>query len=216
MFTGLVQTTGTLAERSARGPGFRLRISAPELPAPISGESIAVNGVCLTVSEPLERGFVADISAETVQLTTLGRLELGACLNLERSLRVGDGLGGHWVSGHVDGIARVVSVSSVGEAVRVVLEPPSELARYLARKGSVALDGVSLTINGSSAAAFEVMLVPHTLNVTNLKQLARGVELNIEVDLLARYAVHWLESSGEPANRPSQLEQALRESGFLS
>jgi riboflavin synthase len=107
-------------------------------------------------------------------------------------------------------------VSTVGEATRVVLEPPAELARYLARKGSVALDGVSLTINASSATAFEVMLIPHTSSVTNLKQLAPGVELNIEVDLLARYAVHWLESSGEPATRPSRLEQALRESGFLS
>lgn len=213
MFTGLVQTTGTVRQRVARGSGFALSIAA-KLGTLELGESICVNGACLTVTECSAEGFAADITAETVACTTLGRLSPGARLNLERSLRVGDRLGGHWVVGHVDGVARVDSISADGEARRVVVRPPGELVRFLAPKGSVTLDGVSLTVNRVDAGAFEVMLIPHTLTVTNLEKLRPEMELNLEVDLLARYVTHWLEATRGSSSAPSGLERALEQAGF--
>jgi riboflavin synthase len=177
------------------------------------GESIAVNGACLTVAAALPSGFEADLSAETLAATTLGRLPLGARVNLERALALGDRLGGHLVQGHVDGVARIESVTPVGDARHAVVRPPAELLRYLASKGSVCLDGVSLTVNASARGVIELMWIPQTLAATTLGDATRGTELNIEIDLLARYAVHWLESSarGEPAG----LEQALARAGYL-
>lgn len=199
MFTGLVQITGMIADRLARASGCRLTIAAA-LPPPELGESVAVNGVCLTVAARSEQGFVTDVSVETLARTTLGRLPVGAQVNLERALRAGDALGGHFVSGHIDGVAVVQAVSAVGADRRVSLRPSGELLRFLAEKGSVALDGVSLTINALHAGAFEIMLIPHTLAVTTLKSLTPGTELNLEVDLLARYTVHWLETSRSAAS----------------
>ena len=212
MFTGLIQTTGALTQRSPHGPGFRARIAAPHLSLEL-GASIAVNGVCVTALEPSDVGFACDLSAETVERTTLGNLPIGAVVNLERSLRVGDGLGGHWVAGHVDGIARVEAVTAVGDARRVNVRPPADLLKYLAPKGSVALDGVSLTINECDTTGFEVMLIPHTLEVTNLRDLAPGAAVNIEIDLLARYAVHWLETNQGLNSGPPRLHQALERTG---
>lgn len=212
MFTGLVQTTGVLGERAARGPGFRAVVSAV-LPPLELGESIAVNGVCLTVTEITTNGFACDISAETVERTTLGRLPLGATLNLERALRAGDALGGHFVAGHVDGLARVERIESFGEARRVTIRPPAELAPFFAPKGSVTLDGVSLTINESQGTSFAIMLIPHTLERTSLKHLVSGTELNLEVDLLARYVLFALESGAR--SREPVVEQALAQSGWL-
>jgi riboflavin synthase len=151
------------------------------------GESIAVNGVCLTVSAVSPAGFAADVSAETAEKTTLGRLAIGARLNLERALALGERLGGHFVSGHVDGAARVVDVTPVGPARRVRVRAPSELSHLVAGKGSVCLDGVSLTVNVLRGAELELMLIPHTLELTTLSELRPGQELNLEVDLLARY-----------------------------
>jgi riboflavin synthase len=197
VFTGLVETTGKLEQRAAHGPGFSLTIGCL-LGSLELGESIAVNGACLTVARLAAAGFEADVSRETVERTTLGRAELGSELNLERSLRVGDRLGGHLVSGHVDGIARVRTTEPVGEALRVEIEAPEALLPFIAAKGSVTLDGVSRTVNCVSRGAFEIMLIPHTLAVTNLKGVRAGRELNLEVDLLARYVVHYLANSRLP------------------
>ena len=194
MFTGLVEATGSLESRGPRGPGFRLSI-ASGLAALELGESISVNGACLTVTNIDGGRFDADISVETAEKTTLGRIPVGAQLNLERSMRMGDRLGGHLVSGHVDGIAKVRELSPAGDALRVKLEAPPPLRRYIAAKGSVGLDGVSLTVNAVSDDSFEIMLIPHTLTVTNIKALSEGFELNLEVDLLARYVVHYLEAT---------------------
>jgi riboflavin synthase len=204
VFTGLVEATGKLEGRAARGPGFRLSIESG-LEALELGESISVNGACLTVAAFDQGRFELDLSLETAQKTTLGRLPIGAELNLERSMRIGDRLGGHLVSGHVDGIARVIEVGDAGEAKRVRIEAPEPLRRYLAPKGSVCLDGVSLTVNTVGDAGFEIMLIPHTLTVTNLKAWRAGVEVNLEVDLLARYVVHYIQAldprSGPPGSR---------------
>ncbi|MBK7578615.1 MAG: riboflavin synthase [Myxococcales bacterium] len=212
MFTGLVETTGELRARHARGPGFRLEIACSLGPLEL-GESIAVSGACLTVVTAESGSFSADVSRETADKTTLGRLPLGAKLNLERSLRVGDRLGGHWVSGHVDDIAKVRSVETVGEAWRVQLTAPAALARYVASKGSVTLDGVSLTVNGVDAAGFEVMLIPHTRSVTNLGRLVPGELLNMEVDLVARYVLRYLDVAGKDPD--ARLHDVLERAGFI-
>ncbi|HLV65235.1 MAG TPA: riboflavin synthase [Polyangiaceae bacterium] len=193
MFTGIVQARGSIRERTGSGGGLRLGIVAPFASLAL-GESIAVNGVCLTVERVVADGFEADVSAETVRCTTLGALSAGAAVNLERALAAGDRLGGHLVSGHVDGLVRVVAVEPVGDALRATLRAPDALARYIAPKGSVALDGVSLTVNAVSGDTFEIMLIPHTLAVTTLGAFAPGLELNLEVDLVARYVVRWLET----------------------
>jgi riboflavin synthase len=146
-----------------------------------------VDGVCLTVAEFGCDSFTADVSAETLRVTTLGAKRAGARVNLEPSLRAGDALGGHWVSGHVDGIAEVVSTAPDARSLRVEFGVPPDLARYVARKGSVTLDGVSLTVNEVRRAHFAINLIPHTLEVTTLAALAPGVRVNLEVDLMARY-----------------------------
>lgn len=197
MFTGLVETTGKLVRREPRGPGSRLEIETDLGPLSL-GESVAVSGVCLTVAALGESRFSADVSLETIEKTTLGRLPLGRSLNLERSLRVGDRLGGHLVSGHVDGVARVLAIEPAGEARRVVVGAPQPLLPFIAAKGSITLDGVSLTVNAIEAERIELMLIPHTLSVTSLGTLAVGDELNVEIDLVARYVVRFLQTSGAP------------------
>ncbi|MBX3129964.1 MAG: riboflavin synthase [Polyangiaceae bacterium] len=208
MFTGLIESCGTVRSRERRGPGFRVRVDA-ELGSLALGESIAVSGVCLTVVDHDERGFAADVSLETVAKTTLGRVALGGRVNLERSLRAGDRLGGHLVSGHVDGIARVTRVEVLGEAWRVCVAPPPDLFPFLAAKGSVTLDGVSLTINAAERGEIELMLIPHTRQVTNLSELRVGSELNLEVDLLARYVVHYLRH-GAAIDAPTSDDSLVR------
>ncbi|MEB2312458.1 MAG: riboflavin synthase [Sorangiineae bacterium] len=211
MFTGLVVGTGTLRSRARRGPGYRVELAA-DLDALELGESIAVNGVCLTVAAGGAGSFDADVSLETVDKTTLGRLPPGSAVNLERSLRVGDRIGGHLVSGHVDGVARVTAVAPAGEALRVRIAAPRELARFIAAKGSVALDGVSLTVNAVFGDEFELMLIPHTQKITTLGGLAPGRELNLEVDVLARYVARQLETS--EADSGGGLAGALARAGL--
>lgn len=226
MFTGLVETTGILQKRIRRGPGYCLSI-ATDLPKLELGESIAVNGACLTVANVSVAGFDADVSLETAEKTSLGRLSPGMKLNLERSLALGQRLGGHLVSGHVDGLAVVVRTEPVGDALRAELAVAPAFKRYVATKGSVTLDGVSLTVNALTAAGFEIMLIPHTLAVTNLTDLKIGRELNFEIDLLARYVVHYLEATAPETNRNTQggaatfaardaeLKAALERAGIL-
>jgi riboflavin synthase len=201
MFTGLVSTVGRV-ERAELGADAMRLVVASVLDGLALGESVAVSGVCLTVSALGPGSFGADLTRETLERTTLGRIKPGACVNLERAAALGDRLGGHLVTGHIDGVARVVASEAVGDARRVALEAPPELMRYIAEKGSVALDGVSLTVNTVGAARFDIMLIPHTLAVTTLADLAPGRELNLEVDLVARYVARLLEA-GTDADRSS-------------
>ncbi len=193
MFTGLVALTGTLAERHPRGPGARLVVRARFEDGPLSlGESIAVSGVCLSVDAILVDGFEVDASAETLARTTLGALESGGKVHLERALRAADRLGGHLVTGHVDGVGALVERRPVGDSVAMTFSVPGELAPFVAEKGSITVDGVSLTVNAVRGAAFEVTIIPHTLEKTRLGALAPGDGVNLEVDLIARYVARLL------------------------
>lgn len=189
MFTGLVEGVGRLVARESRGGDARLVIAVGNLPcADVRlGESIAVNGCCLTVVEFDATSFAVDASNETLALTTLGRLPIDAPLNLERALLPTDRLGGHLVSGHVDGLAIAVQHREDARAVRWRFELVPDLLRYIATKGSICVDGVSLTVNAVDGAGFEVALIPHTVAHTAFHALRVGDAVNIEVDLLARY-----------------------------
>jgi riboflavin synthase len=189
VFTGIVQDVGRVQARESRGGDLRLTVVCQrlDLSGTRVGDSLCVQGCCLTATAVQDRTFAADISRETLALTTLGELEVGAPVNLEPALRAGEALGGHLVSGHIDGVGRVGAVRDDARSRRLTIEAPAELARYLARKGSVAVDGVSLTVNSVDGAGFAVNIIPHTLISTTLGALAVGARLNLEVDLLARY-----------------------------
>ncbi|MEN1971478.1 riboflavin synthase [Luteimonas sp. MJ204] len=189
MFTGIIEAVGSLAAREARGGDARLRIAVGALPFADAklGESVAVNGVCLTVVAFDAGHFEADASNETLALTTLGGLGEGAPLNLERAMRPTDRLGGHLVSGHVDGVGRVLEVREDARAQRWRFAMPRALAKYVAQKGSICVDGVSLTVNAAGADDFEVALVPHTVANTAFASAKPGDPVNLEVDLVARY-----------------------------
>lgn len=189
MFTGIIQDVGRIRAVTARGGDaeFVIAVGQLALGATRAGDSIAVNGVCLTATRVGAGEFAADVSRETLAVTTLAALGVGARVNLEPALRAGDALGGHLVSGHVDGIAEVLSLTPDARSVRVAVGVPPALARYIARKGSVALDGVSLTVNGVEGRVFDVNLVPHTQAVTTLGEWAPGARVNLEVDQVARY-----------------------------
>jgi riboflavin synthase len=189
MFTGIIQGIGSLAVREVRGGDARLRIATGTLPFTqvALGESIAVNGVCLTVVAFDDAHFEADASRETLALTTLGALPVGRALNLERAMRPEDRLGGHLVSGHVDGIGRVLSVHDDARAQRWRFSAPRALLKYIAKKGSICVDGVSLTVNAVDGEGFEVALVPHTVAHTAFGSTRPGDAVNLEVDLVARY-----------------------------
>jgi riboflavin synthase len=192
VFTGLVQEIGEIrgSERSGGAAGdVRLRVAfgAIDRARLGLGASISVDGVCLTVAELDADTFVADVSGETLRVTTLGGKGVGARVNLEPALRAGDSLGGHWVSGHVDGIAEVLAAARDARSLVVKLAAPRELARYIARKGSVTLEGVSLTVNEVDGVNFSINLIPHTQEVTTLGALVPGARVNLEIDLLARY-----------------------------
>lgn len=189
MFTGLIAGVGRLAARESRGGDARLRIDVGTLPfeGVQLGESIAVNGCCLTVVEFDATSFAVDASNETLALTTLGRLAIGAPVNLERAMLPTDRLGGHLVSGHVDGLGIAAKRWDDARAERWRFEAPMALLRYVAHKGSVCVDGVSLTVNAVDDAGFEVALIPHTVAHTAFHAMREGDAVNLEVDLLARY-----------------------------
>lgn len=192
MFTGLVEALGTLGARSPRGPGARLEVRC-SLERLALGESISVNGCCLTVDAITAAGFEADASQETLAKTTLGGLPIGARLNLERALTLDKRLGGHLVSGHVDGVGALVSRSPLGEAQRLVFRAPRELMRYIAPKGSIAVDGTSLTVNEIEADTFSVAIIPRTQKETRMDDVGPGSPVNLEIDLVARYVQRLLE-----------------------
>ena len=198
MFTGIIQATGTVTEIQPADQGVRLRIRCPELHPERwqPGDSVAVSGCCLTALELDAEAFSADLSAETLSRTSLGGVGEGDTVNLEPALALGDRLGGHLVTGHVDGLAEVVRVEPAGDSRVVTFRVPEHLARFVAEKGSVTLDGVSLTVNGVSDAEFEVNLIPHTWQVTTLGTLAPGARVNLEIDLLARYLDRLLQQRG--------------------
>ena len=200
MFTGIIEGVGRLARREARGGDARLRIEAGTLPFDNVrlGESIAVNGTCLTVVAFDTDGFEADVSTETLALTTLGALPAGAAVNLERAMRPDDRLGGHLVSGHVDGRGTVESVTDDARAQRWRFTAPAGVLRYVARKGSICVDGVSLTVNAVDADGFEVALVPHTVAHTAFATTRPGDPVNLEVDLVARYVERLLATGERP------------------
>jgi len=189
MFTGLIQAVGTLSHRETRSGDARLRIGVGGLPFGdvALGESIAVNGVCLTVIEFDASSFAVDASTETLALTTLGGLAIGAPVNLERAMLPTDRLGGHLVSGHVDGVGRVLDVQPDARAQRWRFSAPAALSKYIASKGSICVDGVSLTVNAVDDAGFEVALIPHTVAHTAFAETRVGDPVNLEVDLVARY-----------------------------
>ena len=187
MFAGIVAAVGSVAAARPAAGGLRLRVSGGglELADVAVGDSIAVSGVCLTVAALDAEGFEADVSAETLACTT--GFAVGERVNLEKALRLSDRVGGHLVTGHVDGVGRISRFEAVGDNRRLAVETPRDLARYLARKGSVTVNGVSLTINEANGSGFMVNLIPHTLAVTNLGGLRKGDRVNVEVDMMARY-----------------------------
>lgn len=199
MFTGLIQAVGRIVAREPRGGDLRLHVAFADLARSdvAVGESIAVSGVCLTVVAFDDERCAADVSNETLSLTTLGKLPVGAAVNLERALRASDRLGGHMVSGHVDGIGQVADIADDGRSQRWRFSAAPGLLRFIAGKGSVAIDGVSLTVNAVDNSGFEVNLVPHTIANTAFAQTARGAAVNIEVDVVARYVERLLQARDE-------------------
>jgi riboflavin synthase len=201
MFTGIVQAVGRVVADAPAGEGRRIAVDARALDlADVAvGDSVAVNGCCLTVVALDGALMQFDVSAETLSRTA--GMSLGADVNLEKSLRLADRLGGHLVQGHVDGVGTVLAFAAVagdaGRNWRLDIAAPLALARFIAEKGSIAVDGVSLTVNGVDGARFHVNLIPHTLGVTMLRELAAGHRVNLEVDLMARYAARLLEAGGE-------------------
>lgn len=218
MFTGLVQDIGRLVHRVDQAIGAKLRVSTCLEPLE-HGESVAVMGVCLTVHRVLDGAFEADVSAETLARTTLGKLRVGAAVHLERALRLSDRVGGHLVSGHVDAVGWLRGRATEGEGLRLSFGYDRSLAPFLASKGSIGIDGVSLTINGLSQEAFDVMVVPHTQRQTLLGKLEHGDPVNLEADLLARYVVRWFQVGGSASAAQETSEQSLlarlASSGYL-
>ena len=200
MFTGLVEAIGTVTRLEARPQGRRLEIEAPGFDDLRVGESIALNGCCLTATEVGPSRFVAEAVPETLARTTLGGFKLGQTVNLERALRVGDRLGGHLVQGHIDGVGTVRSVAAEGAGRRVSFDLSPELAPFVAGKGSITVDGVSLTVAACEAVSFDVALIPHTLEHTVARAYRPGTRVNLEVDLLARYLARLIETGRSERN----------------
>jgi len=200
MFSGIIADAGHIAEASDRDGGLRLVIatSALDLGDVQLGDSIAVNGVCLTVVAHSGDSFTVDVSGETLNCTE-GLDAIGAPVNLEKALRLADRLGGHLVSGHVDGVGEVVEFTDLGESWKLVVRAPQALAGYIAVKGSITINGVSLTVNQVNGSEFSVNLIPHTLLMTNLKNLRAGSRINLEVDMIARYVERMMQAKKEQA-----------------
>jgi len=218
MFTGIIQAIGEVAALQHQGVDYRLRIrsGALDLEDVQLGDSIAVNGVCLTAVELPGDGFWADVSGETLAHTSFAELRVGSRVNLEKALLPTSRLGGHLVSGHVDGVGEVLSRSNDGRSVRFRIKAPAELAKYIAAKGSITIDGVSLTVNAVHGAEFELNIVPHTLQETTLADFAPGRRVNLEVDVIARYLERLLlgERAAEAPTRGMTME-FLAQHGFL-
>ena len=189
MFTGIISAVGKIVQLEERQGDKRLNIDTGNLGLDDVrlGDSIACNGVCLTAVEITEQGFIADVSVETLSLTTVGNWDMGSPINLEKAMQASDRFGGHIVSGHVDGIGEVISLHEDARSWRFRMRAPAELARYIAHKGSITVDGISLTVNHVDGAEFELNIVPHTMVNTIMGHYQQGTQVNLEVDLIARY-----------------------------
>jgi riboflavin synthase len=214
VFTGLVEEKGALAARRRTGEGAVLQLRTSLGPLEL-GESIAVDGACLTVTKTTSEGFEADVSSETLLRTTLGELREGAPVNLERSLALGDRLGGHLVSGHVDATCTLAARAPLGDAIAMTFRFPPPLAKFIAEKGSVAVNGVSLTVNAVGADTFDVAIIPHTRDVTSLGALIVGGKANLEVDLIARYLAR-LVSVSPPGSSGAKDSHAASDAAWLA
>jgi len=221
MFTGLIQGTGTLFRTDRQGVDARMVIRASfALEGLALGESIAVDGACLTVASLQGNVFTADVSGETLTRTTLGRKAAGSRLNLERALRLGDRLGGHLVSGHIDGIGTLLDRVREGHSWRLFFQVAEELARYIVEKGSIAVNGISLTVNGCGVDRFDVNIVPHTARETNIEELQKGDSVNIETDIIGKYVERmltgWQKKLSEKSDPSSRIDAGfLAKHGFL-
>ena len=219
MFTGIIQAVGRIAAIESSGADMRLRVhtSKLDMKGVVLGDSIAVSGVCLTVVDLPGDGFWADVSRETLQRTVLSDLGKGAAVNLELALAVNARLGGHLVSGHVDGVGVVRERRDDGRSVYFRIQVPDELARYIAQKGSICADGVSLTVNSVDAALFDLNIVPHTLKATTLDAWRPGQRVNLEVDMIARYLERLLlgDAAALPAGKEHISAQFLVEHGYI-
>jgi riboflavin synthase len=218
MFTGIIQSVGEVAAIETKGADARVRIHthALDLADVQPGDSIAVNGVCLTAVELPGDGFWADVSGETLSCTTFKSLRLGTKTNLEKALTPTTRLGGHLVSGHVDGIGQIIKRYDDGRSVRFHIQAPNEMAKYIAEKGSVCVDGISLTVNAVKGAVFELNIVPHTLQETTMGQFTTGTEVNLEVDIIARYLERLIlgEKAADAKNSGISMD-TLKEHGFI-
>lgn len=219
MFTGIIQAVGSIASLENRGGDMRIGIHTGTLPLEgvELGDSIAVSGVCLTVVELTASGFYADVSGETLRRTIIGDLATGDGVNLEKALTLASRLGGHLVSGHVDGIGTVSRRHEDSRSVQFTLRAPDELARYIATKGSICVDGVSLTVNDVNGAEFDLNIVPHTLKETTLVDFRAGRRVNLEVDLIARYLERLLQGdrAAQPGTGGGITREILEASGFM-
>lgn len=217
MFTGIIQAIGKIAKVEARGGDCRLTIETGKLPLGDAqlGDSIAVSGVCLTAIELGANRFSADVSKETLSRTILGELKSGSRVNLELALTPTTRLGGHIVSGHVDGVGSVVQRSADARSVRFVIEAPQNLAKYIAEKGSICVDGVSLTVNGVDGCRFDLNIVPHTLAETTIEEYQPGHRVNLEVDLLARYLERLMLGEKAACTSANISTEFLAQAGFI-
>ncbi len=219
MFTGIIQALGKIERSENRDGDIRLTIDCGELDLSSTqiGDSIAVNGVCLTAIELTSNSFSADVSVETMQKTSLGDLASGSAVNLEPALRLGDALGGHLVSGHVDGLGTMLDMHEDARSIRYRFEVEPGLQRYIATKGSVTVDGTSLTVNGVDANRFDVNIVPHTQQKTIFQHYRPGTRVNIEVDIIARYLERLLEGRMESnADKDQRMLETLIKSGYIN
>lgn len=220
MFTGIIQAVGSIIALEKRGGDMRIGINSGNLPMDDVriGDSIAVSGVCLTVVELGGNGFSADVSGETLGLTMLGNMSVNDAVNLEKALTLETRLGGHLVSGHVDGIGEVTARREDSRSIRFTIKAPSGLARYIATKGSVCVDGVSLTVNAVDGAVFELNIVPHTLEATTMNAFQPGHKVNLEVDLLARYLERLLlgDAAAETGTGEGITREILEAHGFAT
>ncbi len=217
MFTGIIESVGKITHIEKIGGDARFTIDTQKLEMSDVklGDSIACNGVCLTAIELTAQSYVADVSSETLKVTTLGSLGIGADVNLEKALRLQDRLGGHLVSGHVDGVGEVVSIQQEARSWRYQIKAPDELAKYIAGKGSICINGISLTVNGVESSVFDVNIVPHTKQETTIHSLHVGSAVNLEVDLLARYLERMLQSGQETSPKSTVTEALLADNGFI-
>jgi riboflavin synthase len=217
MFTGIIQSVGNIQSCEMSNGDARLTINVASLDIKDAdlGDSIAVNGVCLTAIELTDSSFAADVSGETLSRTTLGNVKPGSSVNLEMALTPTTHLGGHLVSGHVDGVGEVVRRWSDGRSERFVIRAPDNLAKYIAEKGSICVDGISLTVNAVSGSEFELNIVPHTLSVTTMGEYKAGQRVNLEVDIIARYLERLLLGDRAADEKSGVTMALLAERGFL-